>query len=228
MNKFAPKKQFSFSYSKLKNFESCPRKHLEVDLLKHFKDESDALTEGMKLHEAARQAISFGKPLPAEFKVLQKWIDKIMIGEEHDDISIQTELKLAIDSDKKPCDWFSKKAWFRGVIDVLKIRNPVALIVDWKTGNPQDEIIQLGLNAQLIFSHYPKIMAAKVMYVWTKMDDSNEENLYRKDMDALWGELNPRLTVLKAAYDSNNYPPKKSGLCKKWCPVITCEHNGRG
>jgi hypothetical protein len=156
---------------------------------------------------------------------VEKWIVKFT-----KDVTIQrgysNRLKLAIDHYMKPCDWFSKQTYMRGVIDFLKIRGKVALAVDWKSGEIKDDIIQLGLFAQLVFSHYQWVEAIKTMYVWIKADDSSEENLYRKDMPDLWKEINPRVRALERATELNDFPPKKSGLCKAHCPVITCEFNG--
>ena len=54
MNVHAPaKKAFAFSYSRIKNFEACPKRHLEVDLKKTFKEaDSDQLTWGNAVHKA--------------------------------------------------------------------------------------------------------------------------------------------------------------------------------
>jgi len=231
MNKFAtmptPKPQFNFTWTKIKNFETCPRRYFEIDVNKNYKEESPALDYGIKMHDAAKARIASGKPLPKEFEVLEKWIQKFTKDSDNSAIGIQTELRLAIDKLKNPCGWFDKKVYFRGVIDFLKIHKKVALAVDWKSGEPKDDLIQLGLFAQLIFSHYQWVEAIKTMYVWTKTDDSTEENLYKKDMTDLWNEINPRVRMLETAHNTNEFPPKKSGLCKQYCPVMTCEFNGR-
>jgi hypothetical protein len=225
MNKFAsrPKepKEFSFTWTKIKNYETCPRKYNEVELLKNYKEPpSDALTFGNRMHEAARRRIEFKEPLPAEFAKLEPHIERIGGG------LVQTELRLAITKDMKPCDWFSNKAYNRGVLDVLKLQTRAALVADWKSGKQQNDMPQLGLYAQLVFSHYPQILVVVTRYIWLVEDDSNEEIIYRKDMNDLWAELNPRINALELATINNNFPPKKSGLCKAHCPVISCEYYG--
>ena len=67
----------------------------------------------------------------------------------------------------------------------------------------------------------------RTMYVWIKTNDSTEEDLYRKDMPDLWKEINPRVRALELAHETDTFLPKKSGLCKEYCPVITCEFNGK-
>jgi PD-(D/E)XK nuclease superfamily protein len=159
--------------------------------------------------------------------VLEPWVRKLTNDSDDPAVSIQTELKLSIDKNMNPCSWLDKRTYMRGVIDFLKIRKKVALIVDWKSGEPKDDLIQLGLFAQLIFSHYNWVEAIKTIYVWIKNNDSTEENLYRRDMVDLWKEITPRINALELAHSTDAFPPKKSGLCKQYCPVITCEHCGR-
>jgi hypothetical protein len=231
MNKFStiptPKGSFNFTWTKIKNYETCPRRYAEIDLGKNFKETSEQLDYGIEMHDAAKERISNGTPLPEKFQTLEKWIRKFTKDSDDPAVGIQTELRLAIDKNMKPCSWFGKTVYFRGVIDFLKIRKKVALAVDWKSGEPKDDLIQLGLFAQLVFSHYQWVEAIKTMYVWIKVNDCTEENLYRKDMKDLWKEIDPRVNALKIAHETDNFPPKKSGLCKEYCPVVTCEFNGK-
>ena len=121
MNRFAtvrtPKQQFSFTWSKIKNYETCPRRYNEIDVHKLYKEESPQLDYGFAMHEAATKRISQGKPLPEKFEMLEPWIVKFTKDSDDPAVGIQTELKLAIDRNMNPCDWFSKQTYMRGVID---------------------------------------------------------------------------------------------------------------
>jgi spore coat polysaccharide biosynthesis protein SpsF (cytidylyltransferase family) len=45
-------KPFAWSYSKLKNYEVCPKRHWHVDVKKDFKEaESEALKQGNLVHK---------------------------------------------------------------------------------------------------------------------------------------------------------------------------------
>ena len=46
-----PNKPFSWSWSKIKNYEMCPRRHYNVDVLKAYQDDSDNLRRGNAVHE---------------------------------------------------------------------------------------------------------------------------------------------------------------------------------
>lgn len=214
---------FSWSYSKLKNFESCPQRHHQVDILRAFKDEEgENLAWGNAVHDALAKAIGKGVPLPAGMQAYQHWVDKMLAGESTPDV----ELKLAITEDFQPCAFFDDKAWFRGIIDVLKPAGAVALIGDWKAGKILEDSVQLALFAQLAFSHYPDLQKVRTEFIWLKHDATTREDFDRRDMQELWAALGPRVAALKQAHETGQYPVNPSGLCRRYCPVSSCAHHG--
>ena len=42
-----------------------------------------------------------------------------------------------------------------------------------------------------------------------------------------WDKWKLKHSRLQAAHDNDVWNPKPSGLCKAWCPVLSCSHNGR-
>lgn len=218
-------KAFSFSYSKLKNFEVCPKRHLHVDILKDFKeDEGEALLYGNQLHDAMHKRLGDKRvPLPKPFEHLEPWAVKV-IGDGRGKLLV--EQKLAIRQDMSACDWFDKQAWFRGIGDVIKIIGPVALILDWKTGRVLEDGSQLALMAQVVFSHYPEVMRVRSEFVWLKEDATTRADFTRDDMIGVWGGLLPRVQLMEEAAKTTTYPAKPGNLCRRWCPVTSCPHNG--
>ena len=52
-------KPFSWSYSRVKNYRSCPLKHYHVDIKKDYKeDESEILTWGNEVHGALAKRLA--------------------------------------------------------------------------------------------------------------------------------------------------------------------------
>ena len=216
-------KAFSWSYSKLKNFRSCPKKHYHVDVAKDVKEaESDELKWGNLVHKRLAERLSKGTALPVGMERYEKWCQQILAGGGN----ILVEQQLAIDKNFGPCKWFGDEAWYRGIADVLKIMGPVALAVDWKTGRILEDSVQLGLMAQCVFSHYPEIQRIRTEFIWLKEDASSRADFKREDMPTLWRGLWPSIEELKHAHDTMTYPAKKGGLCRNWCPVKACPHNG--
>jgi hypothetical protein len=231
----APAKAWSWSYSKLKNFEACPKKHYHVDIAKDAKeDDSEELKWGNQLHDRmAKRLVAVMKggleaePLPLPMKHMEGWIKRLIPGGVlPPEVTLLVEQKLAIKQDFTGCTYFDKEAWFRGIGDVIKLAGNVGLILDWKTGKIKEDSVQLALMAQCVFSHYPEIQKVRAEFAWLKENATTREDFHRSDMPAFWRDMWPRIQLLKQAADTMNYPPKQGGLCRKWCPVKVCPHWG--
>ena len=216
-------KPFAWSYSKLKNYESCPKRYYNVDVAKVVKEEeSEQLQFGNALHKALAEAISGKAPLPKPFAGYQQWVDKVTKVEG----DILVEQQLAITKDLTATKWFGNDAWYRGIADVIKVVGPVAVVLDWKTGKILEDGVQLALMAQCVFAHHPEIQKIRTEFVWLKEDATTRADFAREDMANVWAGLLPRVRTLEDAHAAANFPPKPGYLCRKWCPVDSCAHHG--
>lgn len=217
-------KSFSWSYSKLKNFESCPKRHWHIDIAKDIKEEeSDQLLYGNTLHKVLAEAISGKNPLPQPFNHLQTWVDKLQPSA---GARILVEQQLAITSDFGPTEWFGRDAWYRGIADVIKVVGPVALVFDWKTGKILEDGVQLALMAACVFAHHPEVQKIRTEFIWLKEDATTRADFSREDMVKVWAGVLPRVKTLEDAHKSTTFPAKPGSLCRKWCPVDVCPHKG--
>lgn len=216
-------KKFAWSYSKLKNFETCPKRYYNIDVAKTVKEEeSEQLQYGNMLHKALAEAVSGKSPLPEHFKAFQKLVDKITSGSG----KLLVEQQLAIRDDMTATTWFGKDAWFRGIADVIKVAGPVALVIDYKTGKILEDGVQLALMAQCVFAHHPDIQKIRTEFWWLKEDAETRADFAREDMVAVWAGLLPRVKMLEEAHGTAHFPAKPGYLCRKWCPVDACAHHG--
>jgi hypothetical protein len=218
-------KPFSWSYSKLKNFRACPKKHYHVDVLKDFQEpESDELRWGNTVHKVLAQRVGQGTVLPPVHEpMLEPWAQRIM-SREWDDLMVENQ--LAIREDLSPCEWFADDAWYRGIADLIAIEGSAALVWDYKTGKVKEDETQLALMAQCVFSHRPDVKAIRTEFIWLKEDARSRADFTRADMPELWNRLLPELRVLKDAYATTSFPAEPGGLCRRWCPVKSCPHHG--
>lgn len=216
-------KAWAWSYSKLKNYETCPKRHWHYDVLKDVVEPISAQLEyGNALHsEFARTILARGQLL-SSYAEYQKWVDRVLTGEGN----ILVEQKYAIKNDFSPCTWFDRNAWYRGIGDVVKLNGEVGLVIDWKTGKIVEDSVQLMLMAQCLFSHYPELQAVRAEFVWLKEDATTKQIFKRADMPAHWSSLMPRVAQLEVASKNNDYPAKPGHLCKRWCSVTKCPHHG--
>jgi hypothetical protein len=220
----AKHKPFAWSYSKLKNFETCPKRHYHVDVVKDVQEgESEQLSYGNLVHKSLANRISKGAPLPKGLADLEKWAAIVVTGPGN----IMVEQQLAIDKMLSPCTWFGANAWYRAIADVIKINGPVALAIDWKTGKIVEDSQQLALMSACVFAHHPDVQRIRTEFIWLKEDATSRADFARTDMPKMWRDLWPRIQQLSSAYESQEYPAKPNRLCRSWCPVRECEHNGQ-
>lgn len=222
-------KPFAWSYSKLKNFESCPKRYYNVDVAKIVKEEaSEQLTYGNTLHTVLAEAISGKAPLPKHFSNLQEWVDKVNgVTQPGNNTQVLVEQQMAIRKDFGPTKWFGDDVWYRGIGDVVKISGPVALVLDWKTGKILEDGVQLALMAACVFAHHEQVQAVRTEFVWLKEAGAvTRADFTRNGMAKIWAGVLPRVQLLENAHKAAEFPPKPGYLCRKWCPVENCPHHG--
>lgn len=219
------KKPFAWSYSALNAFETCPRQFQELRLLKRWpQEETEALRFGKLVHSYLEERFKKGKELPVFLNHLEPIVHKLETSKG----PVQAEYKLTLNAEFQPVDWFAKDAWVRAVGDVIKVHENRAFQLDWKTGKYREGDDQLKIQSAVVFATYPHVTETTVFYAWVKDKQSTVRHYKREDAPAIWGEFLPRVKRMELARENDDYPPKPSGLCRKWCPVTTCEFHGKG
>ena len=222
-------KPFAWSYSRLKNFETCAKRHYHLDIAKDVQQPpSEHLEWGDLVHKSAAAYLGKGLELPPGMPRLKLWSDRVLKARDTLGAKLLVEQKLAITESLKPCAYFDSDCWLRTVVDVLALAPPVAMLMDWKTGRRTEDAVQLALSAAVVFAHYPEVKKVRTEFIWLKEGDdkSSREDFIRADMHQLWHALHPRLYALKRAYADNEFLPTHNSLCKYWCPVKSCKHWG--
>lgn len=228
----APPKPFSWSFSAVDNFETCALKYYHQNIAKDVSDKTTYRTQGDEVHNLMADALR-GKPLPFHVKHWQRWIDEF-----DDGMPVFAERKLAFTEKGEPCDFFDKKKkpWCRIAIDALKFRNYCAVMLDWKTGQVKVNDDQLLLYALGLFMHYPKVHDVDASFIFLKEDTGPhiprsdcvyQLRITRKDTQEWWPDYLARVRKLEHAVRTNEFIPRRNGLCRAHCPVHTCEYNGR-
>lgn len=224
-------KKFSWSWSKLKNWRSCPKRHYEIDLAKNIKEvPSDAIKWGDEFHAVMAKRIAKDIPLPPTFVRYAKW-PELMRQHRLDGAKVSVELRLAMDQQFQPTEWFDSGTWVRGIVDVLYLAPwlKAAVAIDWKTGGKiQPEFEQLGITSQLLFAHHQELDLVHTAYQWSAHDTETIKTYRREDMVTLWNKLLPEVKQMEEAARTMTYPPRPSGLCINWCPVTSCPYHGKG
>lgn len=217
-------KVLPYSYSSLTSFENCAFKHFKVKVEKSVKaQEYKAALDGIDVHKQAEDYINDGTLFEGPFaaKVIANVKELQANG-----TPIGSEVKLCVTRDQQPCDWRDPNAHARGVLDVLQIAGAEANLQDWKTGKPDPFSMQLRHNSMLIFMHNPEVQKVNYRYVWLKAGFDTKGVVHRDFMQDDWKKFERRVIMMEKAVTENKWPKNKSGLCKNYCPVSECEHNG--
>ena len=220
--------QPAWTYSQLDTFETCPRKFYHLKVVRDVSDPPTVHTDwGQKVHTAFEVFIENGTPLPEGMTQWQTLADKLakLPGEK------LVEEKYALDKNFQPSDW--KGAWTRGIADLVVINGDKAAVMDYKTGK-RKPTEQLDLYVNYVFAHHPQVKYVSTGFIWLKerridwnVTKADKKPYSRDEAPMIWQQFLPRIAKLESAYERDKWPAKTSGLCKAWCPVLSCEFNGR-
>ena len=217
---------FSWSFSALRNYETCPRRYNEYNVAKTVKEpESEAIRTGHALHAAFDARIKQGTPLPLGMGMHEGLLAKFVAAPGN----TFAEQKLGLTAEFKPSTFFGKQVWFRTVLDATKVHpeGKQATVVDWKTGKPDDDPTQLKLSAATLFAHLPNVERVRTAYMFLNYDTVEREEYTRDDLPEIWSDILPRVRQLVDARQRQHYPPKPGGLCKRYCAVQSCPFWGK-
>lgn len=219
-----PAKPFQWSYSRLKNYETCPKRYYEVDLHKNFKDTNPKLEYGEEVHKAFADRLSRRKSLPVTLRRYEPEMERI----ERLKGKLRTELELAFDNQFRASGWFDNATWFRAKVDVLVHEGESARLSDWKTGKVFEDYAQLATQAQAVFANYPEVEEVAAEFVWVGEPVTyTKRGFTRRSLMQEWNGLWPRMQSLVQAHETQVFPPKEGPFCARSCPVETCKFNGR-
>jgi len=216
---------FAWSYSRLKNYETCPKRHWHYDIAKDVGDGNVAQGEGHDTHKAFEQRVSHDTPLPLPLVQHEAMLAKLcsLPGERY------TELKLALTEGYQPVGFFDKRVWFRTVIDFCAmINDKVCTVIDYKTGRPQPDTTQLQLMSATVMHYMPKVRRVRAALLFVNHNKVEREEYTPESLPEIWSEVLPRVAKLEMAVKTTDFPPSPNGLCKRYCNVTSCPYHGRG
>jgi RecB family exonuclease len=135
------------------------------------------------------------------------------------------EIKIGVTSDMKPCGFFDKDVWYRGIADLLIVNGSKAWLVDYKTGKNAKyaDMKQLDLLAGAVFIHFPKVETINSALLYVVSQEMPRKTHQRENLATYMSVFDDQLESLSDAMNNGVWNAKSSALCG-WCPVQTCEH----
>jgi len=215
-------KPLPLSHSNLDKFETCPKQFEAVKVSKVFVDvKGEAARWGDYVHIQFEKYLRAGGiyELPENVAQYKPYLDHILAPKG----DLYVEHPMAVNTKLEPCDFYADNVWMRGYADVLRVRGDRAWVLDHKTGKRKPGSRQMKRMAMLVFMLFPAVTWIKVGFAWLQEKLNDAEEFDRADMLTLWGEELPLIQQYKAAFTTDTWQPRPSGLCHGWCPVTTCE-----
>jgi hypothetical protein len=182
---------------------------------------------GKQLHEAAEFYIGKDTPLPPQFAFIKGSLDLLKtLGEGGEFLC---EYKMGLTRNLKPCDFFDKDVWWRGVADLVIIKGDKAYMVDYKTGKSSRyaDTKQLEILSLALFKHKPNIKLVKGGLLFLVASDFVKVDYEGSQQSEPWVKWLNETKQLEAAYENDVWNPKPNFSCKQYCAVVNCLHNGK-
>lgn len=217
-----------WSFSSLKLFDTCPKKYFEIRIAKNFEDApGEHALYGTALHLAAEEYIRDGKELPKGFLFIKPQLDTLLKipGEK------LTEYEMALKPDLTPCGFGDPDYFCRGIADlvILDREKGKAFIVDYKSGKSARyaDPDQLALMAFMLFRHFPEIESIRAGLLFNVANEFIQVQYFRHELRELPNRFKDSLAKLSNAMRYGVFNEKPNGLCRNFCVVTSCVHNGR-
>jgi CRISPR/Cas system-associated exonuclease Cas4 (RecB family) len=219
----------AWSISALSAFETCPKRYYMVSVAKKFSEPpSEAMTWGSTVHKAFEDYFKSEKRFPLGMESYEGLARKMRIaGQQGDEMLVESS--LALNQKLQPVGYFDRDVWVRSRVDFGILKSPQVMVVDWKTGKRKESDDQLALMAGMILALRDDVQKVVSTFVWLQepQDQQVEKKLYARDqVGEIWNRFLPRVERFQEAFRKDEFPTRPSGICRKWCPVKTCPHNG--
>ena len=214
----------TWSYSSLSRYQQCPKKYYHLKVAKDIKEpHSEAITFGNTIHKVAEEYVAKGVPVPEKYKEIEPALESIrnMQGDK------LCENKLGLTADLKPCGFFDKGVWWRGIADIIILQGDKALTIDYKTGKSSKyaDLKQLEVLSLAIFKHFPQVKKVKAGLMFLFADDFVKADFHADTQDELWGPWVSDVGQLQSSVENKVWNAKPNFTCRGWCPVVSCVHN---
>ena len=224
--------KFALSYSRLSDYDTCPLMFREKYINKTLKFEQNAaMKRGEEVHAALERnvyrALHRQDPV-GEQVVIDTHPILVAFVDRHP--MVATEEKNAFDEKWKVRDYFAKDVFFRSVIDLegrTDLKGGVANIIDFKTGQYNENEKQLKLYNMVALLKYPEITSATstLLFVDQKRN-SPPVTTPRSELKSMLHEVEEQSELIQISIERDEWPATQSWKCK-WCAVDSCKYARR-
>lgn len=209
--------KLAHSYSSLKMYQNCPKRFYHQRITKEVVDQSgEATLHGERVHKFLEDRLRESVELPQEVEAYEPLVQAVLRSVGNGQLLIEQEMTL--NRKLKPTGWWDEDAWMRSKLDVLVLKGPTAINMDWKTGKRRPDFDQLELFALQVFAHHSDVKEVTSCFVWLKDNAIDKQTYTRNNIGDMWSNLLNKVSRIERSLHSNDWPAKPSGLCR-YCPA---------
>lgn len=217
----------ALSWSRLSDFQQCPRKFNLKYISKSFPKESESihLVRGQQLHKQLEDYViakNGGSAMPLGFSPEVKdtlpYVDKLYTVYDQ----VHPEAQIACDVNWNQCEWFAKETAWRSIWDVVGLSPGTVFIGDWKSGKiyPYGSTFgQLHLSAVIALERFKDAPEVNAAYVYIEHKQITKIKVTRDQLpevrdhfDSEFHKVNKEVT----------WDPTPNDNCK-WCPATKAQ-----
>lgn len=184
----------AWSYSRLSNYETCPRRAQFLYIQKLPQATSPAMDRGNKIHAQAEAYLKGEADLPAT-KLWGIWEDDI---QELKNAGFEAEKNAAFDSNWEPCKYFGPDVWVRMRVDATGYTH-CPEVIDYKTGrayHTHGEQAELYGIAAYLTAENKDIESVLVSFWYLDTPDIVEYSYHVDDIAKFMDKWAERATVM--------------------------------
>lgn len=230
-----PEGRMALSYSRLSDFNQCPRKfYLKyIEKATNFQmkqeDKSIHLVRGDNVHKALEAYLvkrkageqNIAPSSLAEVEqtrpIIERYIQAFGIDNVH------PEAQISINDEWKKVEWFDKQSYYRAIIDLICLSPAVALIGDYKTGKFKDYVPangfgQLELTSAIALSIF-EVEEVQTIYFYVDHKKTIPRRYTQADRNRLVDHYNGEHVKVNAEC---NFDPKANEFCT-WCEATKAQ-----
>lgn len=219
----------TWSFSRLKDFESCKYKALLKYSEKRPQDHMDmtAADRGTRIHSDCESFVKGEGPFTKEMKRFADYFSKLKAKYEAGEV--QLEENWGFTADWERTGWFDDNVWCRMKLDNFIVEDTVsiegeispctAVATDYKSGKQYGNEVSHGQQGMLYvlgsFLRYPTLEECDIEFVYLDQGTHTRKFYSReKAMKFLpsWNERALRMTT------AEDFPPNPNKITCMWCP----------
>jgi hypothetical protein len=218
----------TLSYSGLKNLE-CPfRFHTMQVARTHKEPPTPEMELGSAVHKAIEALLLSGRTILCPEGVDEEKYRSMVYNWKVSEFATVTrsggsvEVKTAMDSHERRCDFASAEAVLRGIFDYYYLDGFTPTVVDWKTGHWEVDPKQTQFYAVLALANEPEAEQVETVVYNVSSNTITRRTYSREEIAETRDEI---LAISRDVNSRTEWPAKPCWLCDR-CTVPECPEKG--